>query len=192
MAAGVDKSWINLERVSLLLVDDSALGVDILRQLFAGFGVRHAMRCSSAEEAQELIKTTEFDLIVSNDILPDMSGYDLIHWLRRAGLEPNSFTPAIIVSSHTRRSDVGRARDCGANFVIAKPISTRVLLERVMWVAREKRPFVDAGDYIGPERRFHDEGVPKSGGRRRGDPAKETDTEAAEPAVHQSGLRFAS
>lgn len=185
--AGVDpKSLINLDRAVVLLVDSSPSGAQILRQLLLGFGVRAPIHCTSAAEAMETVRTTEIDLVVANDSLPDMSGFDFVHWLRRSQVEPNAFTSTIIVGGHTRRSDIRMARDCGANFVITKPISTQVMLERVLWVAKERRPFLDTGDYLGPDRRFHDLGPPKEGGRRRGDP-RPSDVSAEEIAASQQG-----
>jgi CheY-like chemotaxis protein len=172
------KTWINLERAVVLLVDSNPQGAQILRQLLLGFGVRAPIHCASAAEAMEMVKSTEIDLVVANDSLPDMTGFDFVHWLRRSQMEPNAFTSIIIVGGHTKRSHVKKAQDCGANFVITKPISTQVMLERVMWVAKEKRPFLDTGEYLGPDRRFHDLGPPKEGGRRRGDPRPEDVVEA--------------
>jgi DNA-binding response OmpR family regulator len=169
--AGLDPKFrINLERVTALIVDGNPLGADILRQVLTGFGVRRLHRAGSGAEAEALVQEREINLIVSSDVLPDMSGYDFCRWLRRSRIETNAFAPLIIVCGHTRRSDVQRARDSGANFVLTKPISTKVLLERVVWISRENRPFVEAGDYLGPDRRFQDLGPPESGGRRRGDP----------------------
>jgi DNA-binding response OmpR family regulator len=165
------KTWINLDRAVVLLVDGNPQGAQVLRQLLLGFGVRSPIHCSTAADAMEAVKVNEIDLVVANDTLPDMTGFDFVHWLRRSQFEPNSFTSTIIVGGHTKRSHIKMAQDCGANFVITKPISTQVMLERVMWVAKEKRPFLDTGDYLGPDRRFHDLGPPKQGGRRRGDPA---------------------
>ncbi|HEX8233052.1 MAG TPA: response regulator [Caulobacteraceae bacterium] len=170
--AGLDPKFrINLERVTALAVDGNAMGADILRQVLTGFGVRRLMRAAKGAEAQQLVQEQEVNLIVCSDVLPDMSGYDFVRWLRRSKIETNAFAPVIIVSGHTRRSEVQKARDCGANFVLAKPISTKVLLERVIWISREGRPFVEAGEYLGPDRRFQDVGPPANGGRRRGDPA---------------------
>ena len=138
--AGLDpKTWINLERTSVLLVDSNPQGAQILRQLLLGFGVRAPIHCDTAAEAQEVLRTNEIDLLISDDALPDMSGYDLVRWLRRSKLEPNDFVSSIIVCGHVRRTEVQKARDCGANFLLTKPISTQILMERVLWVAREKR-----------------------------------------------------
>ncbi len=78
-----------------------------------------------------------------------------------------------MVAGHTPIDQVEKARDCGANFVVAKPLAPRILLERVVWIAQESRPFVELDSYIGPDRRFHDVGPPKDGqpGRRRSDKA---------------------
>ena len=183
------KFRINLERVTVLVVDGSSQGGDILRQLFSGFGVRHLLRAASGAEAKQIAQEQEINLFVCSDVLPDMTGYEFIRWLRRAKIEPNSFTPAIVVSGHTKRSMVNEARDTGANFVIAKPISTQVLLERVVFVAREARPFLEAGEYLGPDRRFQDKGPPESGGRRRDDPPPGTVEEAPPEEAADSGKR---
>ncbi len=179
--AGLDPKFrINLEKVTVLIVDGNRQGVDILRQLFSGFGVRTLIRAESGAEGRQIASEQEVNLVICNDLLPDMTGYEFVRWLRRSKIEPNAFTPVIVTSGHTKRSMVNEARDTGANFVIAKPISTKVLLERVVFVAREARPFLESGDYLGPDRRFHDKGPPATGGRRRGDPAPEVIAEPVE------------
>jgi DNA-binding response OmpR family regulator len=193
--AGLDpKTWINLERTVVLLVDSNPQGAQILRQLLLGFGVRAPIHCDTAAEAQEVLRMNEVDLLIANDALPDLSGFDLVRWVRRAKLEPNSFVSSIITCGHVRRSEVQKARDCGANFLLTKPISTQILMERVMWVAREKRPFLDTGSYLGPDRRFQDLGPPGGGGRRRDDPPPGAEGEQAqqETSPQQSGSRLAS
>lgn len=168
--AGFDpKAWINLQNASVVLLDGSELGMQILKQIFAGLGARKLRCFSSGREALDFARSMEINLIVASDSLADMSGFEFVKTLRRAGLQPNSFTPAIMVTGHTRRAEVANARDCGANFVVAKPMSPQVLLERVLWVAQESRPFVEAGDYLGPDRRFKENEEEAKPARRRGD-----------------------
>jgi DNA-binding response OmpR family regulator len=171
------KVRINLSGVQLLLVDSDPTGMQILEQIFSGFGVRDARRCRRAQDAIELLSTEETNLLVVNDQLEDMSGYDLVKWLRHSGITPNSSTPAIIVSGHTKREMIAAARDCGANFIVAKPLSPMKLMERVIWVSKESRPFVETGDYAGPDRRSRPD-EPRMGGRRRTDPQASDSTEA--------------
>ena len=95
---------------------------------------------------------------------------DFIEWLRRSRIEPNCFAPVLLTAGHTPSNAVARARDCGAHFVMAKPLTPIAVLERILWIAREGRRFVECDTYMGPDRRFKNEGVPAGMvGRRRDD-----------------------
>jgi hypothetical protein len=48
-------SRVNLERASILLLDDSALGMSILAQIFSGFGARSLYKCWTVPEAKKLL-----------------------------------------------------------------------------------------------------------------------------------------
>ena len=75
----------------------------------------------------------------------------------------------MVVTGDARISAVKAARDCGANMVIAKPISPAVLYERLAWVAFHPRKFVDTVKYFGPDRHFKIEGFSEGSGRRTAD-----------------------
>jgi CheY-like chemotaxis protein len=161
---------INLERASVLLVDANSQGMEIMVQVFGGFGVQSPHRCYNSIDAMELVKQETIDLIVIDANMPEMDGYDFVRWLRRSKLEPNCAVPTIIMSGHTQSSNVRKGRDCGANFIIAKPVVPQIVLERVIWVARENRAFIEASNYLGPDRRFHSIGPPLgTEGRRKDD-----------------------
>lgn len=165
-----DGDRINLEKASIMLIDANNQGLDILTQVFAGFGARTPHRCGDAKEAGELLQKVDVDLIVAEADLPgEMDGYDFVRWLRRSGLPQNAFTSVILVSGHTRTENVARGRDCGANFIIVKPIAPAVLLQRVIWVAKENRQFVECETYVGPDRRFKNAGPPPGKKPRRHD-----------------------
>jgi DNA-binding response OmpR family regulator len=165
------KGRINLEKAAVLLVESSAQGMDIATQVLIGIGVRTPTRVESIDAAWQMLKLIDFDLIVCSASLSDGDGYDFISALRRSDIEPNRFASVIVLAGHTPMADVRKARDCGANFVVAKPISPRILLERIIWIARETRPFIEVGNiYTGPDRRFQNLGPPPGlEGRRRED-----------------------
>lgn len=148
-----ESAIINLAGAITMVVDDSPFSAEITSSALLGFGIktRHSLR--SAAEAIAMLGEVEVDLLVVDCEMPGMDGFDLVHWLRRSG-PPNAFVPVIMTAAHIRRSMVARARDCGANFIITKPFSAASLLERIVWVARDGRPFLEVGDYFGPDRRF--------------------------------------
>ena len=166
------KGRINLEKAAVLLLS-GAQGMELLGRIFHGFGVRHPYRCTDAKAAMEICKEADLDLVVCDGSLPEGEAYDFIAALRRSDLEPNRFAPVMIIQGHTPRDLINKARDCGANFVVAKPVTPRLLLERVLWIAQESRPFIELDGYVGPDRRFQNVGPPggPGTGRRRADKA---------------------
>ncbi|ALL12260.1 response regulator [Caulobacter henricii] len=172
---------INLERATVLVLDDNGPSLDILSQVVSGFGVKQLFRAESVKEAQTLVGTKTFDLIISDVQMPDVDGIEFINWLRREAQETNRYVPVILVTGHTRTTDILRTRDAGANFTVAKPITPKVLLERIFWVAREERAFIECETFVGPDRRFKYEGPPIGmDGRRRDDlPAEVGDAQEA-------------
>lgn len=162
---------INLDKARALVVDDNPQSLDLLVGVLTGFGLRNIVRKANGREAQDELRYHAVDLILTNAQLPGMDGYDLVRWLRREADDAHRMTPAIIVTAHTRRAHVEKARDCGANFIITKPISPAVMLERILWVARGDRLFIECESYVGPDRRWRNAGPPAEfpDGRRRDD-----------------------
>jgi CheY-like chemotaxis protein len=182
------KPRYNLENAKVLLVEPNQHGLEILAQIFSGFGVRNPLRAANADEAMAIVKKTELDLIVCEAQLEGMDGYDFVHWLRRSKIEPNNFTSTIIISGHTQISKVQKARDCGANFIVAKPLTPKVMIDRVVWVARENRAFIECDTYLGPDRRFHSVGPPPNTEGRRADDLPLEVGNAVEPNMSQDDI----
>lgn len=182
-------SYQALEKATVLVVDDNSQALEIVASVLMSFGVRNILRASSGEEAQEVVRRQVVDLILTDAQMPGLDGYDFVRWLRREGPDAMRVTPALIVTAHTRRSEVLRARDCGANFIVAKPLTPTVLLQRIQWVARGDRVFIECDSYFGPDRRYKHEGPPADfpDGRRRDDMPIEIGL-AAEPNMSQDEL----
>lgn len=178
----------SLDKTSFLLVDDNPQALDILAQVVQGFGPKSITRCDSAVEAKELLGRQPFDILITDGQMPDMDGYELIHWLRHEAGEPNRFIPALIISGHVRMGQLFKARDCGASFTITKPITPKVVLERLFFIARDQRMFIDCGAYIGPDRRFKREGPPAGMEGRRSDDLGAEVGDAAAPNMSQEEI----
>jgi CheY-like chemotaxis protein len=188
MSRDLSKFRINLEKAAVLLVDENASGLELLGAIVSGFGVGEQLRAGSAHEAMDIVKARPVDLVLIEAQLSKMDGYEFVHWLRRSGLKPNAFVPCILVAGHTPRNKVETARDCGANYIVAKPLTPLVLLERIVFVSRDVRPFVECDSYIGPDRRFKNVGPPVGTfGRRKTDLQDELG-DAQAPNMSQSEI----
>jgi len=89
------------------------------------------------EHGQELLKAIgldDFDLLVLDWNLPDLSGIDVLRRIRRS-----SKTPVIFCSSRDDQDDVVTALREGANDYLQKPIRRMELLARIESVTRRAR-----------------------------------------------------
>jgi DNA-binding response OmpR family regulator len=183
---GASRARFNLDKAAVLLLDDTPMGMAILVQIITGLGAKTLYRCTTVEQAREVASTYELDLAIVDGMAPSGLGYDFVRWMRTEAKEPNCYTPVLITTAHTPATDVARARDCGGHIIIKKPIAPKVMLERILWVAKEGRPFLFSGSYVGPDRRFRNDGPPDGVGRRREDlTEKAADAVAAAAAESQ-------
>jgi len=180
-----DSAVVNLSGAVTMVIDDSAFALELASQALVGFGIRTRHACRGAAEAMEILQEQNIDLLVVDCEMPGINGFELVRWLRRSGLEPNAFVPVIMTAAHIRRTRVAEARDCGANFLITKPFSATTLLERIVWVARDGRPFLEIGDYFGPDRRFRK--APPPGPERRADLIRKSEYEAGKVSAAEEG-----
>lgn len=161
---------VNLEHITVLLIDDNLQALDILSSVVQGFGVKEQIRCSSAIEASEVVRRRPVDLILVDCAMPEMDGYDFVRWLRRETPAPLRQTPVIMLTGHAGTSRVHKSRDCGVSFVVTKPLTPMVLLQRIVWLSTDEREFIQSETYVGPDRRVRNMGPPLNvPGRRKGD-----------------------
>ncbi|WP_421729646.1 response regulator [Brevundimonas sp.] len=179
---------VNLARSTVLLVDHNQKSLDMLSSIFHGFGVKQQIKRGSTAEAVEVVETRDVDLILIDCSMPGMDGYDFTRWLRRETPAPVRYTPVIMLTGHAAQSKVHKGRDCGASFVVTKPLTPSVLLQRILWLAGDEREFVECDTYIGPDRRVRNFGPPMGlTGRRQGDLSAHVG-EASEANMDQSDI----
>lgn len=181
---------IDLRKATILLIEANPQAMEVLAQVFSGFGAKGILKATNFEEAQQAARSGPVDLIVCEGILKlgEADGYEFACWLRRSNLQPNAFAPMIMVSSHTSRRNVTRARDCGAHFVVTKPLAPAVLLDRILWIAQANRIFVTCDDYSGPDRRFQNLGPPGDTSGRRSSDLTEAIGQAVDPNMSQDEI----
>ena len=177
---------MKLNGVSTLVVDDDQFGIDLLNQMLRGFGMEQTRIVNTAQDGRNCLENHTIDLCICSSVLPDQSGADFIRWARRQR-PPGRFIPIIVLTAYSQLHTVTAVRDAGANMVIRKPVSPRVLYDRIAWAARTSRPFVETSTYIGPDRRFKFLGPPGGVGRRDSDLSGDLG-DAMEPNMSQAEI----
>ena len=78
-----------------------------------------------------------FDLCLIDWMLPQMSGTEVLHWLRQ---DRANDTPVIFVTARDAEEDIVEALSAGADDYIVKPLRRYELISRIEAVLRRARP----------------------------------------------------
>ncbi|HUK58651.1 MAG TPA: response regulator [Stellaceae bacterium] len=112
----------------ILVAEDSPTQAARLEAVLegAGFGVRVA---PDAERALELFRANTFDLVISDVVMPGMSGYELCRSIKAESRARN--VPVILVTSLDDPMDVIRGLESGADSFLRKPYEPDDLIDRI-------------------------------------------------------------
>jgi two-component system, NtrC family, nitrogen regulation response regulator NtrX len=110
-------------KAHLLIVDDEANTLASMSRAFRLAG-HEAIVCDNASRAVELAKSQNFDLILSDVVMPGKDGLALLEELKQQGVP----TPVVMMSGQAHIEMAVRATRLGALDFLEKPISTDKLL----------------------------------------------------------------
>ncbi|MGE0383813.1 MAG: response regulator transcription factor [Gammaproteobacteria bacterium] len=97
------------------------------------------------------VKRESFDLLLLDWLLPEMSGLEVLDWVRE---NLDWRIPIIFITTMDREEDIVRALEHGADDYITKPVREREMLARISAVARralqadEAKPIIDLDPYV--------------------------------------------
>ncbi|GAK53670.1 response regulator receiver modulated diguanylate cyclase [Candidatus Moduliflexus flocculans] len=127
----------NEEKVHVLVVDDYAENVELLKELLvtSGYEVTTAY---DGDEALKKVDKRKPDLILLDIMMPKMDGYQVCEALRNK--DETKEIPIIFVTAKTEVKDWTHAIfNVGVNSYITKPINPKKLLDKVKSVLKMKQ-----------------------------------------------------
>ncbi|MCB2129133.1 MAG: SpoIIE family protein phosphatase [Rhodobacteraceae bacterium] len=111
-----------------MVVDDSRMQRKILSSQLARAGY-DVIEAGSANEALALCRDTVPDIVISDWMMPGMTGLEFCQALR--ALAHDSYTYFILLTSKTETAEVARGLDNGADDFLTKPVSGDELRARI-------------------------------------------------------------
>jgi DNA-binding response OmpR family regulator len=109
--------------MNILIIEDDKLTLNAVQHSLEKMG--HATSIAkSGEEAIDLISEKEYDLIISDIMMPGISGLSLVNVLRSVHL---CFTPIIMMSTLKHGPLLDAAFKAGANDFLNKPFTAEEL-----------------------------------------------------------------
>lgn len=129
-------------RIKILAVDDDPVNLHVLCNILNPGNEIDLYCASGALEALEKLADQSWDLVISDVMMPGMSGYALTSLIRETyGL---SELPILLLTARSDLLDVETGLLAGANDYIAKPVNAIELYARVRTLVRLKRSHQEA------------------------------------------------
>ncbi len=117
--------------MQILAVEDEVAMAELLQSALSEEG-HFVTLAGDGEIAFELARSTRFDLIILDLMLPRKDGFEVARQLRKANIR----TPVLVLTARDAPADIVRALDQGADDYLTKPFALEVLLARVRAVSR--------------------------------------------------------
>jgi DNA-binding NtrC family response regulator len=123
-----------VEQLQLLIVDDDEGIVDLLATSMTRLGGAITANANTIKTAMQLLQTRHVDLVLSEVLLPDGSGFDL------AEDAANCHVPLLLIPGHP--DDQWACKDCGHPH-IDKPFSMAALARALPMAIRDTKQIIE-------------------------------------------------
>jgi two-component system, chemotaxis family, chemotaxis protein CheY len=126
--------------MSVLLVDDSKLMINIIRGLLQHLGFNDVDDANDGASALAKMRSKRYGLVISDWNMVPMSGYELLRELRNDPALKR--TPFIMVTSESKTENVIAAKKAGVDNYIVKPFNAHTLKAKIetVFAARSAPP----------------------------------------------------
>lgn len=117
-----------VERKRILVVEDDESTQRLLTHFLAGSNY-DVVTANSGGEALELLRVQQFDLVLTDLAMPDVSGIQVIKAVKND--LRNRKTPIVVVTAHWLATLSQQAEEVGCDGFIFKPFSKAELLQQI-------------------------------------------------------------
>lgn len=144
---------VEYPKLRFLVVDDNVYMRRIIKTLLHGFGAREVFESEDGASALDAFTSHCPDIVFTDWEMPVINGIDMTKLMRAPDNSVNPYVPIIMVTVHSERHRVLEARDAGVTEFLVKPLSARMLHQRILSVMANPRPFIRTETFFGPDRR---------------------------------------
>ena len=139
-----------IEGLVVLIADSNAYMRRLTRMMMVNLGVKSIYEAVDGIAALDAIRTVNPDVMILDWDMPILDGREIMRIVRSPGVFPKPNVPIIMLTDRGLRSRVNMAIRLGVHEFLVKPISPKVLQQRLLGIMLKPRPMVRAGKYYIP------------------------------------------
>lgn len=168
---------MNVKSWTVCIIEPNKFEGQIIMDLLRNAGVDRVKVCADQDSANDLLEIYNANVVIASHEMGPLDGAAWTRAYRRNKKLPGRKQAIFITSGAFSLSMAEECRHAGANALIGKPISAKVLLATITKVLSKPREFIDAEGYVGPCRRagIVTAGAPKK--RRKADDAAKVEAD---------------
>jgi CheY-like chemotaxis protein len=144
---------VDFSKIRFLIADDHEYSRRLMREILVPLGAEAVFEAEDGPGALDALKQFGPDIVFVDWLMPVLDGVEFTRVVRSDPDDAVRFIPIVMMTGHPEFRRVIQARDAGVTEFIRKPFSAKMVLERVVSVVVNPRPFVRAAGYFGPDRR---------------------------------------
>lgn len=118
----------------ILVVEDDEFTRNIITQVLTSLGFLEVESAADAQSAINLFKEHRFDIIITDILMPDINGLELIKSIRTGKTLAKPESRIIVLSGMTEASAVGKAIALDVNGILVKPLIASVVDQKIQHV----------------------------------------------------------
>jgi two-component system chemotaxis response regulator CheY len=120
---------MGIEGTRFLVVDDFSTMRRIVRNLLKELGFTNVQEAEDGVDALAKLRAAEFDFVVSDWNMPNMTGIDLLRAIRADAKLKH--LPVLMVTAEAKKENIIEAAQAGANGYVVKPFTAATLDEKL-------------------------------------------------------------
>ena len=124
--------------LKILVVDDASFTRDLIRRtLRKQFPAVEIEEAVNGRKAQQLLAKVQFDMVLCDWEMPEMTGVELLKWCREQPKYKKEDVPFVMITSRGDKSHVVEAVQSGVTDYLGKPFSSEQLINKVISAAKK-------------------------------------------------------
>lgn len=117
-----------MKHLNILVVDDSNTNLVLLDAVLSSRKYK-VYTANGAKEAYKYLKENQIDLILLDILMPKVSGFDILEYLKNNSLYKD--IPVIIISAINSHETITKSIQLGAEAFLDKPVDVERLIRKI-------------------------------------------------------------